>query len=198
MTTWIENWVGDGRGRRSHDRADASADRVWTPARARTSRLTRRRSADADPSADPGDRTARAATAPNRQPPQQPYLCRSGHRLLPMTRRKSKINLDTPANSRLGKVRLRSEFHNCWSPPAAAPTRSTHRCSRRNYSLLPTASPTVVDPNLVTSKALRGSSTARRLGRQPLRGRPDRTLGIQDGQRIRPPMTPVVSIRRSI
>lgn len=62
---------------------------------------------------------------------------------------KSKINLDTPASSRL-VVRLRDEFHNCWSDCGSnAATMLTNVNNFANGIPL-----TQVDPSLVISKAL--------------------------------------------
>jgi hypothetical protein len=64
---------------------------------------------------------------------------------------KSKINLDTPANSRL-VIRLRSEFHNCWSGNCAADAQIMEDAIAAFAGGI---TPTLVDPNLITSKALR-------------------------------------------
>ena len=62
---------------------------------------------------------------------------------------RSKINLDTPADSRL-VVRLRQEFHNCWTDCATA--ANAMQAAVQNFSNgVPL---TQVDPNLVLSKAL--------------------------------------------
>ena len=69
---------------------------------------------------------------------------------------KSKINLDTPADSRFVE-RLRDEFHNCWDPlntgdsncPDSADAMLT---AITNFSN--SISVTPIDPNLVTSQAL--------------------------------------------
>ncbi len=62
---------------------------------------------------------------------------------------KSKIDLDTPSNSRL-VVRLRDEFHNCWS--VCADDADTMQTAITNFA--DGIIPTQVDPALVTSKAL--------------------------------------------
>jgi hypothetical protein len=62
---------------------------------------------------------------------------------------RAKINLDTPADSRL-VVRLREEFHNCWTDCATA--ANAMQAAVQNFSNgVPL---TQVDPNLVLSKAL--------------------------------------------
>jgi hypothetical protein len=63
---------------------------------------------------------------------------------------KSKINLDDPASSRL-VLRLRDEFHNCWT------SSCTNDAADMEDAIAQFASgilPTSVDPSLVTSKAL--------------------------------------------
>jgi hypothetical protein len=62
---------------------------------------------------------------------------------------KTKIDLDDPANSRL-VLRLRDEFHNCWSDCAA--NAGTMETAIRNYAQQ--IQVTSVDPSLVISKAL--------------------------------------------
>ena len=63
---------------------------------------------------------------------------------------KSKIDLDNPSNSRL-VIRLRDEFHNCWSDCAA--NAASMLSAIRDYANPIT--PTPVDSALVTSRALR-------------------------------------------
>jgi mono/diheme cytochrome c family protein len=62
---------------------------------------------------------------------------------------KSKIDLDTPANSRF-VVRLNSEFHNCWSDCAANATEMETAITSFSDQI----EPTEVDPLLLKSKAL--------------------------------------------
>ncbi len=61
-----------------------------------------------------------------------------------------KIDLDNPANSRF-VLRLGNEFHNCWSDCAA----NAAAMQAGITSMANAISPTVVDPSLVTSKALK-------------------------------------------
>ncbi|VAX07005.1 FIG00702062: hypothetical protein, partial [hydrothermal vent metagenome] len=63
---------------------------------------------------------------------------------------KSKIDLDNPSNSRL-VIRLRDEFHNCWSNCSS--NASEIQTAISNYATPIT--PTEVDSNLVPSRALR-------------------------------------------
>jgi hypothetical protein len=62
---------------------------------------------------------------------------------------RAKIDLDTPANSRL-VVRLGQEFHNCWSDCTANATAMRDAITAFAGTIVPTQ----VDPALVTSKAL--------------------------------------------
>jgi Concanavalin A-like lectin/glucanases superfamily len=63
---------------------------------------------------------------------------------------KAKIDLDTPANSRL-VVRLRNEFHNCWSSDCQSDAAQMETAITAFAGQVPQ---TGVDPQLVTSKAL--------------------------------------------
>ncbi|HHH35560.1 MAG TPA: LamG domain-containing protein [Gammaproteobacteria bacterium] len=64
---------------------------------------------------------------------------------------KAKIDLDTPANSRL-VVRLRNEFHNCWSGDCQADANAMEAAIQAFADGVPV---TQVDPQLVISRALR-------------------------------------------
>ncbi|TPW14717.1 MAG: ATPase, partial [Halothiobacillaceae bacterium] len=69
----------------------------------------------------------------------------------------SKINLDSPANSRL-VVRLRDEFHNCWDPNGSTAVNcaaSANLMQTAITTLAESITPTIVDPSLVISKALK-------------------------------------------
>jgi hypothetical protein len=63
---------------------------------------------------------------------------------------KPKIDIDTPSNSRF-VVRLRQEFHNCWTNDCQADA-TTMQTAIENFA--GTIIPTSVDPALVTSKAV--------------------------------------------
>jgi len=63
---------------------------------------------------------------------------------------KAKINLETPARSRL-VVRLATEFHNCWDSDCAASATIMENAIITMAGAIPTDE---IDPNLVTSKAL--------------------------------------------
>ncbi len=146
MTTWIENWVGDtaGGGREINLTPPVSRD----PGESKNFPL--------DPAAfetlihDPilevycaNCHSSESANA------QQPYLA-DPDITTAYDAAKPKINLDTPANSRL-VIRLRSEFHNCWDNCAANAQTMEDAITAFSNGI----TPTTVDPNLVTSKALR-------------------------------------------
>lgn len=63
---------------------------------------------------------------------------------------KSKMDIDTPTNSRF-VVRLREEFHNCWTNDCAADALAMQTAIQNFAGAIPL---TAVDPALVTSKAL--------------------------------------------
>lgn len=63
---------------------------------------------------------------------------------------RSRINLDTPENSRL-VLRLRTEFHNCWDNNCAAASNEMEAAIR---AFSDSITPIAVNPDLVISKAL--------------------------------------------
>jgi hypothetical protein len=154
MTTWIENWVGSS--------GDGGRQILLTPP------------TSTDPGASlnfPVDTAAFESTvypvligsAPGTSRPncagchssesataQQPYFA-DPDVVTAYDAAKPKINLDTPANSRM-VIRLRSEFHNCWSGNCAADAQVMEDAITAFASGI---TPTTIDPNLVTSKALR-------------------------------------------
>ena len=147
MTTWIENWVGGGSG--------GGRQILLTPPPSLDPGASK--NFPADPSAfqalihQPvlvpncaGCHSSDSAIA------QAPYFADSDITAA-YDAAKSKINLDTPANSRL-VIRLRSEFHNCWSGSCAADAQVMEDAITAFANGI---TPTVVDPNLVTSKAVR-------------------------------------------
>jgi len=79
---------------------------------------------------------------------QQPYFASSDIDVA-FEAAKSKINLNTPEDSRL-VLRLRTEFHNCWSDCAA----NAQTLEDEIQTLADSISLTLVDPTLVLSKAL--------------------------------------------
>lgn len=147
MTTWIENWVGatSGGGRQI----------VLTPP------------VSTDPSAslnfptDPGAFAANIHTpilvpycagchSSEAPTPQQPYFADSDITTA-YEAAKSKINLETPDNSRF-VIRLRDEFHNCWNNNCAASGTEMRNAIAAFAGGLTL---TTVDPNLIYSKAVR-------------------------------------------
>jgi len=147
MTTWIENWVGNTAG--------GGRQIVLTP----------------PPSQAPGDNknfpldpgafetlvhnpvlaeycaNCHSSESANAQ---QPYFA-DPDILSAYDAAKPKINLDTPANSRL-VIRLRNEFHNCWSNSCSNDAQVMEDAITAFANGI---TPTTVDPNLVFSKALR-------------------------------------------
>lgn len=81
--------------------------------------------------------------------PQSPYFASSDVSFA-YTSVKPKIDLDTPANSRL-VLRLRNEFHNCWSDCAS----NAAEMETAITTLANGVPATQIDPSLVVSKALR-------------------------------------------
>ena len=63
---------------------------------------------------------------------------------------KAKINLDAPENSRF-VLRLRTEFHNCWSDSCAADATEMQAAIAAFSGAIPV---TQIDPSLITSKAM--------------------------------------------
>ena len=145
MTTWIENWVGET--------ADGGRQIVLTP----------------PPSRDPGSSLNFPPDPAGFQATVYPLLeryCSNCHSSEAGTAQrpyiadpnvdtayeaaKPKLNLDTPANSRL-VIRLRSEFHNCWDSCSANAQEMEDAIAAFAAGITPTS----VDPNLVFSKALR-------------------------------------------
>jgi hypothetical protein len=143
LTTWISNWAGASSGTQQivlrapvlkdpgssktlPTDAEAFGSTVWPLTR---EYCVRCHSADA-------------------AVPQAPYIA-SGDLDVAYAAARSKINLDSPALSRL-VVRLRSEFHNCWDDCAA----NAARMQSAIEELAGRIPVTDVDPTLVASKAL--------------------------------------------
>ena len=146
MTTWIENWLGSsgGGGRQILLTPPASSE----PGASLNFPLD---TAAFEATVYPvlvancaGCHSSESATA------QQPYFA-DPDVVTAYDAAKPKINLDTPANSRM-VIRLRSEFHNCWSGNCSADAQVMENAIATFAGGI---SPTTVDPNLVTSKALR-------------------------------------------
>ncbi len=82
--------------------------------------------------------------------PQSPYFA-SDDVAAAYEAAQQKMDLDNPANSRF-VIRLGAEFHNCWSGSCAADAAAMEAAIRDLADAIPA---TDVDPNLVTSMALR-------------------------------------------
>jgi len=147
MTTWIENWLGAGAG--------GGRQILLTPPVSRDPGASK--NFPADPSAfqsiihQPllvpycsGCHSSQSAVA------QQPYFA-DADITTAYDAAKPKINLDTPANSRL-VIRLRDEHHNCWTANCASDAQQMQAAIEAFANGI---TPTTVNPNLVTSKALR-------------------------------------------
>ncbi len=147
MTTWIENWVGDtgGGGRQI----------TLTPPPSQDPGISK--NFPADPSAfetlvhNPvlevycaNCHSSESANA------QQPYFA-DPDIVTAYDAAKPKINLDTPANSRL-VIRLRTEFHNCWSNSCSNDAQVMEDAITAFSNGI---TPTTVNPNLIFSKALK-------------------------------------------
>jgi hypothetical protein len=146
MTTWIENWLGSS--------GDGGRQIVLTPPISTDPGASLNFPADTtlfESTVYPvltancsGCHSSESATA------QQPYFA-DPDVVAAYDAAKPKINLDTPANSRM-VIRLRSEFHNCWSGNCAADAQVMEDAITAFASGI---TPTLVDPSLITSKALR-------------------------------------------
>ncbi len=148
MTTWIENWVGAGAG--------GGRQIVLTPPLSQDPGASLNFPADAagPPSFQPIHdllttycSNCHSSEAANSI---QPYFADPDINVA-YDAAKSKIDLDTPANSRF-VVRLGIEFHNCWSGSCASDAQQMENVIAAYAGQL---TPTTVDPNLVYSKALR-------------------------------------------
>jgi hypothetical protein len=146
MTTWIENWAGSsgiGGGRQIVLTAPSP---LADPG---TSRAFPSGSAGFDPIYQILRSNCAECHTPVSLTPQAPYFA-DEDRDIAYEAAKPKINLDNPADSRL-VVRLRSEFHNCWTDCQA--DAATMQTAIENFA--GTIVPDTVDPNLVISKAMR-------------------------------------------
>jgi hypothetical protein len=153
MTTWIENWVGEAAG--------GGRSIVLTPPPSNDPGASKNFPAGPNTTGTNGTSFANTVYpllttycsnchSSEAGTPQQPYFADPDIDSA-YDAAKPKMNLDTPANSRF-VVRLRSEFHNCW----------TSSCSNDGQTMEDAItafsngiSLTQVDPALVTSKALK-------------------------------------------
>lgn len=87
----------------------------------------------------------------NARVPQSPFFA-SANVDTAYSAAKSKIDLNTPADSRF-VVRLRDEFHNCWTSNCTA-NANTMLAAINSFANDDSMDPQEIDPDLVTSKAL--------------------------------------------
>ena len=148
MTTWIENWMGDtvaGGGRQIVLQppvpVDPGSSRNFPDDPATFQTLIHQ------PILAEYCAACHSSESPNAQAPfiADPNIDTA------YAAAKSKMNLDATANSRL-VIRLRNEFHNCWNVGC---TQSAQTMEDAITAFASGITPTTVDPNLVTSKALR-------------------------------------------
>ncbi len=145
MTTWIENWAGSSGGAGSRQIVLTAPTSLDDPA---SSKAFPASSASFDPIHQLLVTYCSACHTNEAATPQAPYFA-TADRDAAYEAAKSKINLDVPADSRF-VVRLRDEFHNCWSScPADADTMQSAIEAFANGIPLD-----AIDPALVTSKAM--------------------------------------------
>ncbi len=150
MTTWIENWLGATAG--------GGRQIVLTPPAFQPPGASKNFPADAfgPPSFDALiyqpilSQYCSACHSSDSVNSIQPYFADTDVAVAYDAAR-SKIDLETPANSRF-VLRLRDEFHNCWTNDCAADAQVMETAIATYSGLI---SATVVDPALVTSGAIR-------------------------------------------
>ena len=149
MTTWIENWLGDSAG--------GGRQITLTPPPSQDPGTSKNFPADPGqfaalihgPYLEPFCSSCHSSQAPaNSQ--RQPYHADPNIDVA-YDAAKTKINLDTPANSQI-VTKLRLENHNCWSGNCAADAQDLEDAITAFANGI---TPTQVDPNLVFSKALK-------------------------------------------
>jgi mono/diheme cytochrome c family protein len=146
MITWIENWANSANSGSGGRQIVLTAPSLVDPG---SSKAFPASSAGFDAIHQLLLTHCAGCHTPESLTPQSPYFA-NADRDIAYEAAKSKINLDDPADSRL-VVRLRSEFHNCWSDCQANAT--TMQTAIENFAATITAD--VIDPALVTSKAMR-------------------------------------------
>ena len=110
MTTWIENWAGDTATTGGREIQLTPPAQLLDPA---TSRVFPVSSASFGPVHDILVANCSDCHTADAETSQAPFFAEA-NRDAAYDAAKSKINLDDPANSRF-VVRLREEFHNCWT-----------------------------------------------------------------------------------
>ncbi len=153
MTTWIRNWAGATAGGgnvialQAPDIKDVGASRTF-PADSALFAATiypLLRTVTATANGTPNCARCHASSAAT---PQAPFF--AGNDVdAAYAAVKAQVNLDTPSASRL-VVRLRDEFHNCWTDCGTAATEMLNRVTAFQQGIPLTQ----VDPSLVISKAL--------------------------------------------
>ena len=148
MTTWIENWLGTAEGGGRQIVLTAPPDNDPSDSRnfpADTALFQQWLYDDILVPYCQRCHSSESATA------QQPYFA-DPDIAVAYEAAKSKINLDTPANSRF-VIRVRDEFHNCWNNSDCVSSGAEMLAAVTGFAggILPTT----VDQNLVYSKAVR-------------------------------------------
>jgi hypothetical protein len=147
MTTWIENWLGDSGG--------GGRQIILTPPPSQDPGVSKNFPTDPssfetlvhNPVLEVYCSNCHSSESANAQ---QPYIA-DPDIVTAYDAAKPKINLDTPANSRL-VLRLRNEFHNCWSNSCSNDAQVMEDAITAFANGI---TPTTVDPTLVFSKALK-------------------------------------------
>lgn len=146
MTRWIEAWIGEsaGGGRDIVLLPPAAQD----PGESKNFPLTPDAfAATVYPLLEQNCSNCHSSESANAQ---QPYFA-DPDIVTAYDAAKPKMNLDTPANSRL-VIRLRTEFHNCWSGSCSNDAQAMEDAINLFAGNI---NPTTVDPSLVTSKAMK-------------------------------------------
>jgi len=148
LTTWIENWLGNAEGGGRQIVLTAPPDQDPSDSRnfpTDTALFEQWLYDDILVTYCQRCHSSESATA------QQPYFA-DPDVAVAYEAAKSKINLDTPANSRF-VIRVRDEFHNCWNGSDCVSSGAEMLAAVTGFAggILPT----VVDPNLIYSKAVR-------------------------------------------
>ena len=148
MTTWIENWLGTAAGGGRQIVLTAPPDRDPSDSKnfpADTALFEQWLYDDILVPYCQRCHSSESATA------QQPYFA-DPDVAGAFEAAKSKINLDTPENSRF-VIRVRDEFHNCWNGSDCVSSGNEMLAAVNGFA--GAIEPTTVDPNLIYSKAVR-------------------------------------------
>ncbi|RZV36557.1 MAG: LamG domain-containing protein [Chromatiales bacterium] len=148
MTTWIENWLGAAAGGGRQIVLTAPPDRDPSDSKNYPTNTALFEQWLYDDILVPYCQrchSSESATA------QQPYFA-DPDVASAYDAAKSKINLDTPENSRF-VIRVRDEFHNCWNGSDCVSSGAEMLAAVNGFA--GGIQPTTVDPNLIYSKAVR-------------------------------------------